>query len=67
MKVPIVYFDPRNGQAANLETRIDELFKEANIIEVEDFHKSYSLSQKDSLILDVTEYYEKNYAEDRRG
>lgn len=63
MRVHIDYFDPRNGQATGLETRIDELLKETDIIEVEELHKSYSSSQIENLMLDVTEYYESKYAE----
>lgn len=57
MKVGIDYFDLYNGQAMNLQQRIEELFKTEQTVEVQELHKSYSSAQKGLLLADVTAWY----------
>ena len=58
MIVPINYFDPSNGQAMNLEQRAAELFKANAQVEIPELHKTYSSSQEQLLMSEVTSWYE---------
>lgn len=58
MIVPINYFDPSNGQAMNLEQRVAELFKANAQVEIPELHKTYSSSQEQLLMSEVTSWYE---------
>lgn len=58
MIVPINYFDPSNGQAMNLEQRVTELFKANAQVEIPELHKTYSSSQEELLMSEVTSWYE---------
>ena len=58
MIVPINYFDPSNGQAMNLEQRVAELFKANTQVEIPELHKTYSSSQEQLLMSEVTSWYE---------
>lgn len=62
--VPIDYFDPRNGQASNLMSRIETLFSNGDTeIQVDKLGRKYTSSPESQLQLmkDVTWYYETIY------
>ena len=64
MIVPITYFDPKNGQATNLVTRVNDLFATgAESITITELEKTYTKDPASQLQLmqDVTTYLELVY------